>query len=123
MERPFELHTDDGPISSRADVILDKEGGASGSLAVVDYKVTASGDLEARYEWQFRVYLHAAHREGWDVSPGEVELAEADAKARAALAGIRAGSFPAKPTEKKCAVCDFREICGKRPTQPADGDL
>jgi CRISPR/Cas system-associated exonuclease Cas4 (RecB family) len=104
VERPFELHTDDGPISSRADVILDKEGGASGSLAVVDLHALREGERS-------------------NVSLGEVELAEADAKARAALAGIRAGSFPPKPTEKKCAACDFREICGKRPTQPADGDI
>ncbi|MFZ4617886.1 MAG: RecB family exonuclease, partial [Rectinemataceae bacterium] len=149
VERPFELHTDDGLLSGRADVILDGEGGSLltrqsepgsvGSLAVVDYKVAAREDLEARYEWQLRVYSHAAQREGWDVrgaylhalregerssvSLGESELSEAVAKARAALAGIRAGDFPPKPAEKKCAACDYREVCGKRPTQPADGDV
>jgi len=139
VERPFELHTDDGLLSGRADVILDKEGGASGSLAVVDYKVAASEDLEARYEWQLRVYSHAAQREGWDVrgaylhalregerssvSLGEVELAEAVGKARAALAGIRAGSFPPNPAEKRCAACDYREVCGKRDTQAGDGGI
>ncbi len=136
VERPFELHTDDGLLSGRADVILDREGGESGSLAVVDYKVAAREDLEARYEWQLRVYSHAAQREGWDVrgaylhalregerssvSLGEPELSEAVAKARAALARIRAGAFPPKPAEKKCAACDYREVCGKRANNDAD---
>ncbi|MEI6388825.1 MAG: PD-(D/E)XK nuclease family protein [Spirochaetota bacterium] len=139
VERPFELHTDDGLLSGRADVILDGEGEASGSLAVVDYKVAAWEDLESRSEWQLRVYSHAAGREGWDVrgaylhalregerssvSLGESELAEAVAKARAALAGIRAGAFPLKPGEKKCAACDYREVCGKRATQASDRDV
>lgn len=56
----FELHTDDGLLSGRADVILDEEGGMTGSLAIVDYKVGAREDLESRYEWQLCVYSHAA---------------------------------------------------------------
>jgi DNA helicase II / ATP-dependent DNA helicase PcrA len=37
-ERPFELHLDRAIVTGRADVILDREGGEIGSLALVDYK-------------------------------------------------------------------------------------
>jgi DNA helicase-2/ATP-dependent DNA helicase PcrA len=130
VERPFELHTDDGLLSGRADVILDEEGGQTGSLAIVDYKVAAREDLEARYEWQLRVYSHAARREGWDVrgaylhalregerssiSLGDPELADAVARAQSALRGIRERSFPPRPEQNKCAACDYRDVCGKR---------
>ena len=136
VERPFELHTDDGLLSGRADVILDAEGGSIGSLAVVDYKVATREDLEARYQWQLRVYSHAAQREGWDVrgaylhilregertivSLDEAELAKAITKACTALSEIRAGSFPPRPSEKKCSACDYREICGKRAALTTD---
>lgn len=43
------IHTGDGLLIGRADVILDEEGGSKGSLAVVDYKVSKDEEREDRY--------------------------------------------------------------------------
>jgi DNA helicase-2/ATP-dependent DNA helicase PcrA len=66
-ERPFALHLDEGTISGRADVILDREGGRAGALAVVHYKVAADESHEERYREQLRVYTLAGRGEGLSV--------------------------------------------------------
>jgi len=129
-ERPFELHTDDGLVAGRADIILDEEGGVKGMLTIVDYKVSASDDLAPRYEWQLQVYSHAARGEGLEVSAAwlhdlgagdrdSVEIAPpaieaAVVRAGAALAAIRAGRFEARAEAKRCTACDYRAVCGMR---------
>ena len=56
VERPFELHVEDGTVSGRADVILDREGGEFGKLAIVDYKITEDTARDERYHQQLAVY-------------------------------------------------------------------
>jgi len=67
VERPFALHLDDGVVSGRADVILDKENDRVGALAIVDYKVAADEARGARYEEQLRIYSLAGRGEGLNV--------------------------------------------------------
>ncbi len=138
VERPFELHTEDGLVSGRADVVLDREGDADGTLAIVDYKTSATPELTARYEWQLRVYARAAELEGravgaaWlhdlsgdersAVDIGEAALDAAVERARRALAAIRSGDCPPRPEARKCASCDYRRVCGRRDPAADDAD-
>ena len=57
VERPFELHLPSAVASSRADVILDEEGGVPTSLAIVDYK-TATEPTQT-YDLQRQVHTDA----------------------------------------------------------------
>lgn len=49
----FELHLGGG-IIGRADVMLDRENGTPGSIAIVDYKTSADADFAA-YEFQLAI--------------------------------------------------------------------
>ena len=127
IERPFELHTGEGTITGRADLIVDESEDGQERLALVDYKVAGNEAYEERYEWQLRVYALAGRREGrlidsaWlhslkdgtrrEVSLGEAELAEAERRAAAAMAAIGSAEFPPNPTQDRCHACDFRRIC------------
>jgi DNA helicase-2/ATP-dependent DNA helicase PcrA len=129
-EHPFELHTENGLMTGRADVILDEEGGKMGSLAVVDYKVAKNDVLEDRYERQLRIYTHAGRREGWDVrgaylhtlhdgtrdsiSLDQGHLSEAVTWATSAIRSIRRKEFPEKPDSERCRNCDFVAVCRYR---------
>jgi DNA helicase-2/ATP-dependent DNA helicase PcrA len=130
-ERPFELHTKDGLLTGRADVILDEEGGTPGRLAIVDYKVAKNDQLADRYERQLRVYTHAGRREGWDVrgaylhalhngtrepvDTSEALIAAEVAWASQTLAAIRRKEFTQKPEASRCTACDFVTVCRYRP--------
>src|SRR5574337_1089855 len=59
VERPFELHLEDGIVSGRADVILDQENGRITSLAILDYKIATAEAREKRYRRQLRIYAAA----------------------------------------------------------------
>ncbi|MEI8093059.1 MAG: ATP-dependent DNA helicase [Spirochaetales bacterium] len=127
VERPFELHTADGTLSGRADVILDREGGEDGQLAIVDYKVAKDEERELRYQQQLQIYTHAGRREGVnvtaaylhglagsdrdvvDVSDKAIELAIA--KATATMASIRQKDFPPQTEAPGCKACDFNRVC------------
>ena len=65
-ERPFELHLDTAVVSGRADVILDREGGEAGAMAIVDYKTAMDPD-DVVHERQLQVYTSAGRREDIDV--------------------------------------------------------
>lgn len=54
-------------MSGRADVILDKEEGTPGALAIVDDKTRAAPERDALHELQFAVYAAAARGEGFNV--------------------------------------------------------
>lgn len=127
-ERAFELHTPEGIVTGRADVILDRENGRPDRLAIVDYKVSqGTDDLHGRYEEQLRIYaavgrgeglevdaawLHSlrdGEREDVDISP--VLASESVERVREALGAIRAGEFPERSTASGCASCDFARVC------------
>ena len=130
LERPFELHLPGGAITGRADLIVDEGSGGEERLALVDYKLAEDPEREERYAWQLRVYALAGRREGKNVeaaylhaladgtrkavSLGEAELAEAEARAKEALAAVAEGRYPSRPSPARCAGCDFRRICGQR---------
>ena len=58
VERPFELHLEHANVVGRADVILDREGGVEGALAIVDYK-TRRADDDPKMGLQLQVYTAA----------------------------------------------------------------
>lgn len=127
VERPFELHLDDGVVSGRADVILSGEGGNIESLAIVDYKTATARTRNARYEQQLQVYTAAGRgeglrveaaylhdldqgsREGVDVTEGAAAAAVATVKE--VVGQIRRGQFAPRPSKRKCEVCDYHRVC------------
>ncbi len=131
VERPFELHLAHANVTGRADVILDREGGVDGALAIVDYK-THRVDADPEMGLQLQVYTAAGRGEGHDVRaawlhdltakgntarlPVETRQAAIDdarKKVDAWAKGIRERSFDACPGDH-CKHCDVREICGHR---------
>jgi DNA helicase-2/ATP-dependent DNA helicase PcrA len=132
-ERPFELHLDDGIVSGRADVILDREGGDAGSLALVDYKTATDPDGPDLYAFQLAVYAAAGHGEGINirgaylhdlaegtripigVMNGETEVAKQ--RANELVRRISLAQFEAKPEKRKCGQCDVRFVCTHGPAR------
>lgn len=126
-ERPFELHLANAIVAGRADVILDREAGTRGTLALVDYKVSAAKQQDAALRFQLQVYAAAARSEGLDVraayihdlqagnrisvpvDPGVIQSAQ-DAGDKV-VAAIRAKDYSPRPDNKKCSVCDTRLLC------------
>ena len=127
IERPFALHLDDGVVSGRADVILDEEGGRTGALAIVDYKVSSDADREPRYEEQLRIYSLAGRGEGLTVEAaylhdlkaadrktveiGEQATADALASVKKHLGRLRTSQFEPAPEDKRCGSCEYQRIC------------
>lgn len=127
IERPFELHTNDGLLMGRADIILDREAGKKDSLAIVDYKVSRDEERADRHELQLRIYSHAGRREGFDVrgaylhslaqsgrEPVAIEEAvvrDAVHTAAESLSSIRRGGFPPRSSKTTCAACDYAHVC------------
>jgi DNA helicase-2/ATP-dependent DNA helicase PcrA len=126
-ERPFELHLGEANVTGRADVILDREGGVTNKLAIVDYKTAndeKSGDV---FAFQLQIYAAAGRGEGLDVVAARVHhlkeirredvpidalhVRTARARALALVQGIVAGEFPERPEKKQCGGCDVRAIC------------
>lgn len=124
-ERPFELHLPNATVAGRADVILDREDGRPGAMAIVDYK-TAIHDDDHIHRLQLQVYTAAGRREGVEVRaaylmdlhearPRRVEVAPADVRAAEtwaadAIGAMLAEQFPAKPGVS-CEHCDVLRIC------------
>jgi DNA helicase II / ATP-dependent DNA helicase PcrA len=125
-ERPFELHLDGVIVAGRADVILDREGGVTEALAIVDYKTSTSGDHE-QHALQLQVYADAGRREGLDVRaayvhdlkhatrmPIEVDavaIARAEATVTEAAERVKARDYRPNPGVR-CRGCEVRTICG-----------
>jgi DNA helicase-2/ATP-dependent DNA helicase PcrA len=130
IERPFELNLPDGRVSGRADVVLDQEGGKTGALAIVDYKVASDPAYDARYRRQLSIYAAAARAEGLNVRAGYLHelndgarhgvdvgqhaTAQAVVQLAGAVAEIRAGKYVPRPDPAKCRACDYRQLCRHR---------
>jgi DNA helicase-2/ATP-dependent DNA helicase PcrA len=127
IERPFEVHLEDGILAGRADIILDLEDGQIGKLAIVDYKTATDPLRDERYHLQLAVYAAAGRGEGLDVSSGYLhELKDGtrhtvdvgDARTTAALTtvgasvkGIRRGEFQPCRAKEQCERCDYGLLC------------
>lgn len=135
-ERPFELHLEEGIVNGRADVILDREGGRIGALALVDYKTAADPRSDDVYAFQLAVYAAAGRGEGINVQAAYLHdlsnsrrlglpiddgaTAAARQRARGLLRGVIACEFPARPEERKCRHCDQRAVCSSAKCSPYD---
>jgi len=127
IERPFEVHLADGIVAGKADIILDREGGNAGQLAIVDYKSSHDPMREERYALQIAVYAVAGRGEGLNVSAGflhdlndgarrDVDISEdttklAVEKLAKSVAGIRHGKFNPCAQAERCGMCDYRFVC------------
>ncbi|MGH9489631.1 MAG: ATP-dependent helicase [Terriglobales bacterium] len=139
-ERPLTLAVDGARIQGRADVILDRESGEAGALALADYKTAADDSLEL-HAFQLAVYAAAARDEGLNVRAaylhelstglnasaaeheirravpvGPAEAQAARAKAGAIVGDISARRFPPRPAPATCGQCDVRPVCGDAAT-------
>lgn len=128
VERPLELHLDVADLEGRADVILDREDGVEGQLALVDYKTRPVQQDDGAAQ-QLRVYAAAARGEGFTVRAAYLhDLTASKASARhpvdvsaeavtaslASLSGslieLRARRFEGRPGVQ-CGRCELRAIC------------
>ncbi|MBK6533523.1 MAG: PD-(D/E)XK nuclease family protein [Deltaproteobacteria bacterium] len=135
VERSFELHLDSANVVGRADVILDREDGLPGGLALVDYKTRSVAKVDEAMALQLQVYTAAARGEGYDVRAAWLhDLTAPKAAARVTVAstpdvvliatqaltalarGVRDRSFPAQPGDG-CRYCDVRPLCRHARTQ------
>jgi DNA helicase-2/ATP-dependent DNA helicase PcrA len=126
-ERAFELHLKDGIVNGRADVILDREGGVIGNLAIVDYKTANDPKADDVFAFQLAIYASAGRGEGLNVEAAYLhQLKDSERKAvlidnptikaareraNTAIQGVVDGEFPPKPDSAKCKTCDVRAIC------------
>jgi DNA helicase-2/ATP-dependent DNA helicase PcrA len=118
-------------VVGRADVILDREGGVDGALAIVDYK-TRRVDADPEMGLQLQVYTAAGRGEGFDVKAAwlhdltargmtaRLPVVTDDAAVGTARTtvdvwakGIREKKFDPCPGDH-CKHCDVREICRHR---------
>jgi DNA helicase-2/ATP-dependent DNA helicase PcrA len=126
-ERAFELHLEKGVVNGRADVILDREGGKVGNLAIVDYKTANDPKTDDIFAFQLAIYAAAGRGEGLKVKVAylhalkeserhnipvdSVAVRVARRRADVLIEGIVAGEFPARPESSKCRTCDVRAVC------------
>lgn len=128
-ERPFELRLPGAAVRGRADVIMDHEGGAPSSLALVDYKTADDPSQEDLYAFQLAIYAAAARDEGLDVRAAYLHelgprsatrrqislddggIQKAVNRARELAAGIADRRFPPAAEKQRCARCDVRPLC------------
>ena len=131
VERPFTLHFDEGVVTGRADLILDREQGAPDRLALVDYKVGADDDhRDPRYALQLQVYTAAGRLEGLEVTAAYLHHLRhsvrtgVDVQPRAVNAAhrrmgellrrLRAGEFKPRPASYRCGGCNLKRLCPHR---------
>jgi len=127
VERPFKLHLGEATISGRADVIIDRSGGAADRLEIVDYKTAAQED--GAFDFQLQLYTDAGRREGLVVEGAYVHelktgarkpvdvtppaIAQAEERVRALVADLRGRRFDPRPGTR-CRRCDVRLLCRHR---------
>ncbi|MFN7971224.1 MAG: ATP-dependent DNA helicase [Acidobacteriota bacterium] len=137
VERAFELHLPEANLAGRADVILDREGGEPGQLAIVDYKTRPETHHDPILALQLAIYTAAARGEGLAVRAAylhDLGVAKPDARHAVAIdaatvedarhqastlaGGIRQRSFPPS-VGSHCRTCDVRLICRHAPVTQA----
>lgn len=129
-ERPFELRLPGASVQGRADLIMDQEGGAPSSLALVDYKTAGDSGQEDLFAFQLAIYAAAARDEGLDVRAAYLheldprsatrqqinlddgEIQKAVSRASDLAAGIADRRFSPAAEKQRCARCDVRPLCG-----------
>lgn len=127
IERPFEVHLDEGILAGRADIILDKETGKVGKLAIVDYKSATDPLRDERYRQQLAMYAAAGRGEGLDVVAGylhelkdgtrhgvdvSVPVAQkAIEQVAVSVKGIRSGVYKPCGVGERCQDCDYMLVC------------
>lgn len=130
-ERQFELQLENATVSGRADVILDREGGAASAMALVDYKTAVNSAADDLYGFQLAVYSAAGREEGINVAAAYVhdlktgrrasvptgadDIKRAKDRARGLVEGIAERKFSAMPERRKCSACDVRFVCQHGP--------
>lgn len=133
VERSFELHLEEANLGGRADVILDREGGELGALALVDYKTRADAHLDPIHALQLSIYTAAGRGEGFDVRAaylhdlaaekilarksvpiGDPEVGAAKSQASELAGAIRRRQFAPK-VGGHCRTCDVRFVCPEGP--------
>ena len=126
-ERAFELHLQEGTLSGRADVILDRHEGRPDALAIVDYKTTKGKERDPLFEFQLKVYVAAGRAEGLNVEAAflhhleESQRTAVDVSAKSTgqavekvnglVRDLRARKFVPKPSESTCKPCEYRRLC------------
>jgi len=136
IERPFEVHFDNSTLAGRADVILDKEDGQIGNLAIVDYKTSTDPFRDERYHMQLAVYASAGRSEGLNVIAGylhelknstrtSVDISQRTTQLAlqsisTSIAGIRSGHFVARPEIERCNKCDYSKVCSASQAEQSD---
>lgn len=126
-ERLFELHLPELVVMGRADVILARESGRDGAMAILDYK-TAKHDDQTLHHRQLQLYTAAGRREGFnieealvmDLAEGDAysvevsdeKLSEAESWAVDTIGRMSEGDFGAVPG-RKCGRCDVALLCEK----------
>lgn len=148
VEARFEIPVDDAVVSGAIDLMIQEdEAGNVVDACVVDFKTMEGGEDAVNSEdlnWtelalQVQLYAKAAIDVlGNAIEHGFVHLLKdgqrvqvpidgdaidaAMANVGWAVQGIVSGDFPMRPSEKKCAECDFVKICQAEPQQVA-GDI
>ena len=118
-------------MTGRADVILDRENGSLGSMALVDYKTATDPKSNHIHEFQLAIYSAAGRAEGIDirvayvhdlaqgerrtVAIGNTDTTAAKERATRSILGIAGAQFPAEPEKHKCGPCDVRFVCEHGP--------
>jgi ATP-dependent DNA helicase UvrD/PcrA len=130
VERPFEMQLGAARVRGRMDRV---DQAPDAGAVIVDYKssdvrVQRKADEKARDSLQLRVYALAHETQTGSLparmelhfletglvgstTPDPARLEKARAEVAAAIAGIGAGVFEAKPNPVACGYCPFRQIC------------
>jgi DNA helicase-2/ATP-dependent DNA helicase PcrA len=143
VEARFEIPARGCIVTGAIDLLLreDAAGGLIGA-EVVDFKAIEGGNDPVQndaLEWtelalQVQLYARAATRVlGQNAATGSVHLLKdaqrvavpidqpaldaAVANVEWAVQGILQGEFPARPHQRKCGQCDFKDICPKIPAR------
>jgi DNA helicase-2/ATP-dependent DNA helicase PcrA len=148
VEAQFEILIANAVISGSIDLLLQvDENNNIVDATVVDFKAMQGGqepESNQQLEWtdlslQVQLYAKAAKEVlGENARTGAVHLLKdnqrvqvpvTDEAIQAAVANVEwaverilAGQFPMRPQAEKCAACDFRLICPKRPEEFASSD-
>ena len=127
-EKGIELHLGDGvSVVGRIDLVRRKD---TNEVTVVDMKTAERSQAEEVTEVQLHIYalgyqeltgkradyveiyeLEGQKRKPRSVDDDFIEAVKKNVKD--AASGLRAGTLPAKPSEKACNACDFKMLCSQ----------